>query len=243
MQQNMRANVLISLSLLLLFSTLVSAAQTGSEAVHIATNSLSESQGGSAVTGFNVTITSGYYSFSTTVSVENDYLLASNGITVILTNASGNPPFSGVMHIFTGQGIVPRTYNITLTGGGTNVNIASATLSLHVLPNSTTNTTSTVTTSTASTSVASSSISTASTSLPMTSLIPTVSVQPTTTQISNVSSPTPPVKSSSNLTPDIVAAIIIIVLILGLLFLRKGKKVSRKPPATAAQGVPKPPTP
>ncbi|MDE1861004.1 MAG: hypothetical protein KGH72_04805 [Candidatus Micrarchaeota archaeon] len=109
---------------------------TGNERIAIANGSaynISMSQGGESTVKFNLILVNGYYSYATTVAIANQSLLTSNGITLLLTNNTGNPPFTGTLYVFAAHNATLGKYNVVLTGQGNSyVTVKTATVHLTV---------------------------------------------------------------------------------------------------------------
>lgn len=152
---------LIAISVLAaLFLAGSAAAQYGYGTSSIALNSTSgaATAGAGTSVGYTVNLASGN-TWGTTLSVQNSALLSSSGITVMLSNPSGDPPFSGTASIDTSANTPTGAYSITFVATGDDPSSSPAVYTLTVTASSTT----TVATTSGSTS-GSTSTSTAPTS-------------------------------------------------------------------------------
>jgi hypothetical protein len=208
-----RKTLIIGIVGMLLLLMLTNAyAYTGIENITLSSYSANASQGGNVSVSYNLTKSSGYYSFGTTLYVVASKQLGTENVTVILTKNFGNPPISGVMYIFLTHGTAPGAYNITLAGNSTGVLVNPGTFILNVLPpvSSSTSTLSSVTTT---------STTVVSTSMPQTSI-------PSTVPKNNGQSGSASGNNVAYLVfiTIIVVLIIIILLLIGFRFRAAGKE-------------------
>ena len=116
----MKTYGILSILLLCLFAALVPsafAAGYGTSQVSLSQSSANISAGGNSSIGYIVQLTSGI-KWGTTLSVLNSATLASEGISVSLSNPVGEPPFSGTMLVTLSQSVHPGSYSIVLQANG-----------------------------------------------------------------------------------------------------------------------------
>jgi hypothetical protein len=120
-------------ALLLLFSLGVSAqGGYGASSVSVTQSSLSIPLRGSATLGYNVTLASGG-TWGTNLEVVNQAQLAADGITVSLTTAQGDPPFSGELSILTSISTAPGNYTMTLAATGDDPSVSNVAVNFDVV--------------------------------------------------------------------------------------------------------------
>jgi hypothetical protein len=119
---------------ILLLSALCVSAQNGygTSSISVTQSSVSLPLGGSATLGYNVTLASGR-TWGTNLQVTNQAQLAAQGITISMTNAQGDPPFSGALSILTSHSTAPGNYTLTLAATGDDPSIANVTVRFSVV--------------------------------------------------------------------------------------------------------------
>ncbi len=73
--------------------------------------------GGNNTLNYSVNLTSGV-GFLTSINISNQGALAAQGIKVVISNVSGEPPFFGVMNIYAKSNTTPGPYIINLSANG-----------------------------------------------------------------------------------------------------------------------------
>jgi hypothetical protein len=203
------------------------AAFTGVENITLSRYSTNAMPGQNLNVNFSLISVSGYSTFSTNFWVFNSAYLTSQNITIILSPNYGNPPTTGVMRMFIGHTTAPGTYDISLRGNSTNVQVNSAKFVLYI-PSST----SLTSVSTASTSSATSSASTtapATTSAPVSSSSPTSISQQTTIAYTSVKPATTVSQSAASNGGGLNAyVLVVLVVIIAIVAFLAGKGIGGK---------------
>lgn len=141
----------------------VSAAGYGTSSISVSPGAASITPGNSTTAGYTVSLASGG-TWGTTLGVANNNQLASQGITVSLSDASGDPPFSGTMSIKAASSAALGNYTIVLQATGDDPSTNNATFQVTLLAPAA----STITTTVANSSNVTKSISVMTTLLPTT---------------------------------------------------------------------------
>lgn len=207
-----RLYVIGLLTFLILFPSL-SFANAGTQNITFQQYSTAVGQGGKVIIYFNLTQVSGYPQFATTVSVENSQELISNGITTVVTNAMGNPPFTGQLHLFVSNSTKTGIYYITLQGSSLNQTINDGQEQLQITQYQSTTSSTTVT---ASTSVATTSAQQSST------VLSTATATTTVAQTQGLGSLT-------NIVYYVIAIVVLIIIVMFILRMRGGSSAVPAP--------------
>ncbi len=155
-------NNAILLSLLLPFLLAGSfAAQYGygTSSISLNPSAGSVAAGSSASTAYTVSLATGN-TWGTTLSVQDSAALSSDGITVSISNPSGEPPFSGTATISTSASTAAGSYNVTFVATEDDPSSSPSTYTLRVTSQASTSTATTTGSSTSQSSSAPTSYST-----------------------------------------------------------------------------------
>ena len=126
----------IAITVVLAYSLLAIASAAngyGTSSIVLSNSTLGMIAGGSAAVGYSVNLASGN-TWGTTLSVVNAGQLASDGISATLSNPSGDPPYSGTLHINASATAPPGTYTLVLAATGDDPSASNATLSIKLAP-------------------------------------------------------------------------------------------------------------
>jgi hypothetical protein len=128
----MRARLyLIAMLVLVLAVPSLTYAASGTSKILLNSTSISIQQGSSGQVPYSVSIISGT-TWGTTLVIENQAQLQSEGISVSASNPSGDPTFSGTLHISVAQSTTPGNYYIVLAATGDVPSVNNATISVDV---------------------------------------------------------------------------------------------------------------
>lgn len=118
----------------LLLSALSVSAQNGygTSSITVSPNPASVVAGKSAVVNYTVGLASGN-TWGTAFAVVNQTRLAAQGMSVAITNPSGDPPFSGTLTIITAYNTSPREYDLVLRATGDDPSVNDTVLVVDVL--------------------------------------------------------------------------------------------------------------
>ena len=89
----------------------------GTSSISLNPNGASTAAGSSVQTSYTVNLASGN-TWGTTLGIANQGSLSSQGITVSLSDSSGDPPFSGTATIAVSPSAKPGTYEVTFQASG-----------------------------------------------------------------------------------------------------------------------------
>lgn len=124
-----RKTLMVGILLIIFFMSLTSissASAIGSSTIHLSSSSISVQQGGSQSIGYTVTLTSGT-TWGTEITASSP-----TGISVSLSNPSGDPTFSGTADISVASSVSPGTYTVTFKASGDDPSTNSPSLSVQV---------------------------------------------------------------------------------------------------------------
>lgn len=121
------------------FLAVVAHAGTGVENIALSRYNVSSQPGGNITVNYTLSLVSGYINYGTNLYIVNSIQLGSQNLTVLLSNNFGNPPLSGVLHVFLPHTYSsPGVYNITLAGNSSGIVVNPATLKITIQSPSTT---------------------------------------------------------------------------------------------------------
>ena len=109
----------------------------GTSSISLANSSVSLPPGGSAAVGYTVNLPSGN-TWGTTLNVVNAAQLSAQGITVVASNPSGNPPYSGRLTIPAAASAKAGSYSVVLNVTGDDPSTSNATLTIDLAAGATT---------------------------------------------------------------------------------------------------------
>ncbi|MDE1825595.1 MAG: hypothetical protein KGH61_04410 [Candidatus Micrarchaeota archaeon] len=121
----------IAFAALLVLSPLVYAFGYGTSSISFAQGSLNLMAGASGSVGYTVNLASGS-TWGTDFVIADQSQLASEGIMVRASAASGDPPYSGTLSVSLGSGVSAGKYSIVAMATGDDPSSGNATLTLNV---------------------------------------------------------------------------------------------------------------
>ena len=138
---------------LLLMSLSVSAQYGyGTSIISVSPNPVSVAVGAAAIVNYTVNLASGS-TWGTNLVVVNQTQLAAQGITLGVSNPSGDPPFSGQLMIITTSSVAPRSYGLVLRATGDDPSASDVILMVNVASPATTSVAPTTTAAATTTAV------------------------------------------------------------------------------------------
>ncbi len=125
-------NIIATIAILCAFASISFAANGyGTSTISLSHSSIAISAGSSASVNYSVELATGN-TWGTNLVVVNQNQLASQGISVSLSDPSGDPPFSGSLSVHAAASASAGTYSVVLAATGDDPSSSNATLTVSV---------------------------------------------------------------------------------------------------------------